>query len=328
MIDPERGLAYVDATSGEYPPAGFLFGVINVTSHSLIATLPLHVVPGPMALDRNPGDVFVAGNESVEVFRGTSDLGMIRVGHPILGMTYDGNVSEDLFFTSGDHVYAFSAQRQAMVANATVANGPEGLVLDPNNGMLYVSEYLSGEMAVFRASTLAPVATIELPSCCASQLALNPRTQTLYASTQTNLVDVIDAGDYAFERSVAAAPSTGNTTNSIVVDSDTGRVYVASSPGGSILELDSAGSLVGHYKVESQVAGLAIDTKTKELLATDYHQITVFNAAGNGNSLIVVFIGAAVVAVGAALVYLFLRHREEKERMVVQSGVGGPPPAK
>ena len=326
VVDSARGLVYVDATSGENPPIGFSFGVINVTSNEIAKILPLDEIPGSMALDEANGDVFVAGNYSIEVYDGANQsfTGIIEAGHPILYMTYDGNVSQNIFFTSGDEVYALNPQTKDIVGNATVDNGPEGLALDSENGKLYVSEYMAGEIAVFQASDLAPVGTITLPSCCATLMALNPDTQVLYAATGSNYVDMINAQTDTFSKRVQVAPSAQNSTNEIAVDSDTGIVYVASSPGGSILELDgSSGAVQRTFKVQSQVAGVAVDTKTQELFATNYHEITVYSASGTGFVLFVLVAGGAIVASAIAVTFLAVRRRNVRERIRVQSGRGG-----
>jgi len=328
VVDSTRGLAYADGTSGENPPVGFTFGVINVTSHELVKVLPLDEIPGPVALNPSNGDVYVAGNYSIAIFEQATQnfSGLIEVGHPVLYMIYDGNVSGNIFVTAGDGVYAFNPQTKAMTASATVSGGLEGMVVDPSNGLLYVSEYTTGRIAVFQASNLEPAGTIDLPTCCASWLALNPNTQTLYASTGTGYVDVINAGTNNFEKTFEVASSSQNSTNAIVVDDETGRVYVASSPGGSVLEIDgSTGTVLQTLKVQgdSEVAGLAVDTKTAELYATNYHFITVFNAAGSRGLLLALILGGGVVAVAAVFVYLFIRRRDERERFKMQSGWAG-----
>lgn len=321
VVDSARGLAYFDASSGDYPPTGFLLGVINTTNHTLLDTLPLNEIPGPMALDQATGSVYVAGNYSIEVFRGTAVIGEIETpGHQILDITLDSRVSSDIYFTSGDGVFAIDPSSSELVGNTTVANGPERLVLDSSNGMLYVSEYLSGQIAVLSTSTLKQVATISLSTCCASHMAVNSKTQKLYASTGTNMVDIVNLGTEEFEKAVQVAPSAQNSTGYIVADNESGRVYVASSPGGSILELDSGGAVVGHFEVQSQVAGLAIDTKTHELYATNYHQITVFDAARTRVFLLPLVLGGIVVLLSVIGVYLFISWKDERERMRMKSG--------
>lgn len=321
VVDTGRGVAYVDAGSGDYPPTGFLFGVINVTTHSVVKTLPLDEVPGPMSLDEATGDVYVAGNNSVEVFRGAGGTNIIGTsGHQVLRMAHDGNVSPYIFFTSGDKVFALNPQTSEVVRNVTVGNGPYGLIVDPATGTLFVSEYLAGDIAVLRASDLSAVATITLPSCCASEMALNTKTNTIYASTRTGFVDVIDARAEQFVKAVQVAPSAQNSTNAIAVDDLTGRVYVASSPGGSIIELASGGAVVGEFKVQSQVAGLAVDAKSGELYATNYHQITVFDASGARGYFKVALLGGAAIVASAVGVYFLLKRRNDAERAKTQSG--------
>ena len=322
-VDSARGLIYVDSTSGENPPVGFTFGVVNATSRSLLRAFPLHEFPGPIAFDQATGEVFVAGagNDTIEIFNATNAIGALGTsGHQILGMTYDRSVSPDIFFTSGDGVFALDPGSSELVLSATVPGGPFWPVLDPANGMLYVSEYLSGEIAVLSASTLAPVSTIKLPSCCASEMAVNPKTQALYASTGTNVVDMVNVATGEFERSITVTGSPQNSTGPIALDAVNNRVYVGSSPGGSILELDGAtGAVVGTFLVQSQVAGLAIDTDAQELYATNYHQISVFDTKGAGSSQLLVVWATAAIAVAAVAVYALWR-RGGRDRLKVQAG--------
>ncbi len=312
VADSTRGLVYVDASSGEYPPTGFSFGVVNVTDHQLVKVMGLSVLPGPMAIDEATGDVYVAGTDTIAVFDGTSQsfARNLTLGVQILDMAYDGSVSQNIYVTAGDEVLAVDSHNGAVVANATVAEGPNDMVLDPADGRLYVSEYLSAKIAVFQASTLAPAGEINLDSCCATDLALDGGTQTLYASTGTNFVDIVNAATDTFEKSVQVAPSEQNSTNSIVVDSETGRVYVASSPGGSIIELEGpGGGVVGNFRALGQVAGLAIDSVTHELYATNYHQITAFDTKGGETSLLTLSAVAVAGAVFAVSAYWIVAHR-------------------
>jgi len=329
VADSARGLVYFDATSGEYPPTGFSFGVINASTHQVVKVLPLDVNSGAMALDQENGNVFVAGNTTIAVFDEANQTfaSQIDVGKPVLSMAYDSSVSTDLFITSGPHVYAIDPQTGEVVRNATFANSVDGIALDSSNGRLYVGQYPQGGISVLEAVSLTPVGSIGLPGCCALQFALDDRTQMLYAVTGTNDVYAVNTGTDSFVKSFQVTPSDQNSTNAIAVDNMTGGVYVASSPGGSILEMDTAGDVVQHYQVQSQVAALAIDTKTQELYATNYHSIAVYDASRSRTFLVAIFIGVAVVAVGVIFVYLFIRRREERERMKVQSGWAGPPQA-
>ncbi len=316
VVDSARGLAYFDATSGDYPPTGFLFGIINTTNHEVSRVLPLDVVAGPMALDQATGDVYVAGNESIEIFNGGTQSmeRVIEVGRGIVDMAHDGSVSPDLFFTSGNQVFTLDPETGAVVASATVGSGAGGLALDPDTGRLYVAEYPTGEIFVFQASSLAPAGIIKLPSCCANRMAVNARTHILFATTFTNLVDLVDVEAGSFLRSVQAASSGQNSTGSLAVDNATGRVFVASYPGGSIIELDgTTGAIVGSAEASSQVAGMAVDAETHELYATNYHQITVFDVGRGSTVLLLLAAVLAAVAVTAVAVFFIVRRKEEGE---------------
>jgi DNA-binding beta-propeller fold protein YncE len=283
-----------------------------------------------MALDQETGDVYVAGNTTIAVFD-AADQTFVRqfdVGKPILSMAFDSSVSPDLFITSGHQVFAVNPRDGEVVGNSTFANSVDGLVLDPSNGRLYVGQYPQGGISVLEATSLESIGTIGLPGCCALQFALDDRTQMLYAATGNNYVYAVNAGTDTFVNSFQVTSSSQNSTNEIAVDNMTGRVYVASSPGGSILELNAVGDVVQHYQVQSQVAGLAVDTKTQELYATNYHEITVYDAAVGRTFLIAIIIAVAVVIAGGILVYIFMKRREGKERMEVQSGAGETPQAK
>ncbi len=330
VADSSRGLIYFDATSGLYPPTGFSFGIINATSHDVVKILPLDVNPGAMVLDQSSGDVYVAGNNSIAVFDegNQSFVHDLVLGHPILSMAFDSSVSSDLFVTSGHSLLSLDPHTGSILGNSSFSNPLDGVQIDPSNGRLFVGQYPNSEISVLNASNLVSIGNIGLPGCCALQFALDVGTQSLYAATGTNYVYLVNAATDTFEKSIQVAPSAENSTNSIVVDNETGRVYVASSLGGSITELDvSSGAVADHFQAQYQVAGLAVDTKTEELYASNYHQITVFDA---NRPRIRVFGIAIIVIVAAAavlVVYLLIRRRENRERMRVQSGwsKNGPP---
>jgi len=332
VVDSARGLVYFDAVSGENPPTGYSFGVINATTHDVIKVFPLAIDSGPMVLDQETGDVYVAGqsNMTIVVYDPASQtfVRQINIGKPVLSMAYDSSVSQDLFFTSGYQVFALNPQTGEVVGNVTLKNNVDGIVLDSSNGRLYVGQFPEGGISVLEAANLVSVGTIGLPGCCALQFALDDRTQMLYAVTDSNYLYVVNTVTNTFVKSFQVTSSDQNSTNAIAVDNVTGRVYVASSPGGSILELDTDGNVVQRYQVQSQVAGLAVDTKTQELYATNYHEITVYDAATSRAFPLAIFITVIVVIVGTFLVYLFIRRKEEKGRMEVRSDWARPPQAR
>jgi len=318
VVDSSRGLAYVDGASGIYPLTGFSFGVINTTSHTLVRVLPLNSTPGVIALDSQNGDVYVAGPDSIEVYEWRTQVfsRSIQVGHPIFSIVYDVS-SGSLLFTSGDSVFSIDATTGQLQASSAVGGDAEGMVVDSANGEVYVTSYLSGTISVLKEGTLAMVKTIGLPPpAYPNQLALNPNTQLIYATTGTNFIDVIDARTDTFVASIQVAPSSQNSTTAVAVDSVSGRVLAASSPGGSITEVDGLGGApLGNFKLSSAVYALAVDQKTGKLYATNYHQISVFDVRRGQSSFLPFELAATLgVASVAVVMLLFARHRLRGER--------------
>lgn len=318
-IDQSKGLVYFDATSGIYPPTGFSFGVINATSHSVVDAKPLDVVPGPVAFDSARNLVFVAGSGSIEVFDAATRAfaGNISLGLPILDMAFDSAASQNLYFTSGGDVFEISPADGSLIANASVGKGAGGLALDPANGRLYVADYLSDTIHVFTTS-LAPVGTISTPSCCPTQLALNPGSQMLYATTGTNYVAIINAEADTFVKTVAVAPSPQNATAELAVDDGSGRVFVSFSAGGAIAEVGPGGAVLGYLSVTSAPGGMGVDASTGELFVTNYHQVTVLDARSGlpapDYTLAALPLLGAGVAVAVLVLVLMSNARKDRKR--------------
>jgi len=324
VVDSARGLLYVDALSGLYPPIGFSLGIISTTSHQVVKVLPLNDTPGPMVVDTTTGEVYVAGSHSIEVFYGEnrSQVEEISVGNPILDMAFDPRVSHNLFFTSGNGVFALDPKTGVVVSHTTVAGEAGGVVIDPTSDRILVGDYVSPEIAIFQASTLASAGVINLPSCCAARLALDSNRHTIYATTGSNYIDVIDATAGTFLKTVTVAPSSGNSTNVLAVDNYTGRVFVSSSPGGSIIELSGqGGKILRSFAASYEVAGLAYDSRTGALYATNYHQVTVFDVGRERPPILLILtVGSLAVVLVASIFVFFWRRRGGKQR--VQPGRG------
>jgi DNA-binding beta-propeller fold protein YncE len=230
---------------------------------------------------------------------------IISIGHPILSVAYDGSVSQDIFVTAGNEVYAVSPQSGRIMGNATIGNGANGMAIDPVSGKLFVAEYPDSEIFVFVARDLTPIGIVKLPACCVEQLAFDLKTNLIFATTSTPFVDVVNAQTDTLANRLQVGGSSQNSTNLVTVENQTGRVFVSSSPGGSIVELDSSGNaVVGDFKVSSQVAGIAVDSKTHELYATNYHQVTVFDLTHLGIRFLLIVIAAVGIVVAVAVILL------------------------
>jgi DNA-binding beta-propeller fold protein YncE len=317
VVDPSRGLLYVDGTSGINPPTGFSFGVIN-TSNNSITVLPLKVTPGDMAYDPGRDNVYVAGSDSIAVYSGDARdfVGNLTIGHQIYQMVFDARVSQDLYVTSGKKVYEINPVTGTIVANATVAGGAGGLALDPNNGRLYVADYISHYLFVFQSSGLGLVGETLLPSCCPNQLALDSARDELYATTGTNYLEVIDTKNDTFRGYVEVAPLSNNSTSGIAIDEVTGRVFVSFSTGGSIAEVGPGDAQIEYLQVTSTPASIAVDASTGVLYVAYYHQVMEFDAREGiaGPDYTLGILAGAGAAVAALVLVLVLRSQAWRNR--------------
>lgn len=323
VADSSQGLIFVDATSGIYPPTGFSFGVINASTHSLVQTLPLEVMPTALALDPTRGYVYVAGSGDIEVYSAGARafVGNISIGLSITNMIVDSSGTGNLYLAAGHSVYEVSSPEPqtngyTVVANVDIGTGAGGLAVDSASHRLFVADYASSSITVLDSRTLGVVGTIELSSCCTTKLALNSNTQTLYATTGTNYVDIVNAGTDSFVRSVQVAPYSTNSTSILTIDPVSGRVFVSFSAGGSVAELGPDGVKLGYLRADTTPAGMAVDVSSGELYVSNYHQVTVFDAGSSvpGPDFAVAGLAALGAAVAAAVLILVLRSPTWKNR--------------
>jgi DNA-binding beta-propeller fold protein YncE len=314
VIDSVRGVAYVDGVSGEYPPTGYSFGIVNTSVHTLERVLGLNVTAGEMALDPATGNVYVAGEDSIEVFQESTQsfTRVMKVGVPIMYILFD-NASGELFVTAKGAVYEFDPVSGRVLRDATVGVAAEGMAIDASTGDLYVADYLSCKVAVLKATSLSLVASVDLPApCYPSQIAFDGKTGRLYVTSGANSVDVINTADNRFERSITVSADSSNSTFAIAVDERSGSVFVLGEPGTTVTQLDiSTGYVVGSFRLTSVAYEMTVDQATGELYVSVYHQVEVFEPLQNQSwaPLPVAAAAIALVVVLATLAFVLLRRR-------------------
>jgi DNA-binding beta-propeller fold protein YncE len=327
-VDGARGLVYVDGLSGIYPPTGYSFGIVNVTTRAVDRVVPLNVTAGEMAIDESSGNVYVAGSTSIEVFDGKTQAFAkeIKVGVPVFYILYDIG-SGNLFFTNGLHsVFEVDPRAGTVLGQASVGNGAEGLALDQSSGELFVADYLSGSISVLSSSALALEKTIALPSPCnPSQIALNQRTHLLYSTTGVNTIDVVDTAADTFVKTVTVAPLSTNSTSAIALDEATNSVFVLTGPGTTITQVDgSSDSVVGRLAVGSPAYELAVNQAKGELYVTVYHQISVFGELQGGARDLVGGIAIPLLlltVVGVLVVFVLFASRRRAHPIIAPSQI-------
>lgn len=324
VVDTANGLAYVDGMSGIYPPTGYSFGIVNMSSHTLEKVLPLNVTAGEMALDPARGNLYIAGSDSIEVFDTGSQafVGQIKIGLPIRYIIYDEGTG-NVFLTSGNAVYQLNPANGVTQRNASVGMAAEGIAVDPSDGELFVASYLSCSIAVLKASTLELTTTIHLPApCYPSQVALDPQRHKLYVASGTNAVDVVDTRLNSFEDSIAVSPGSSNATIAITLDARTGNVFVLTAPGTSVTQVDaSTGRVVERFQLTSGAYEMATNEATGELYVTVYHDIQVFSPSFNQPETILPLLvwAAVLLAILVAATFMLLRPRSRNPKLESQN---------
>jgi DNA-binding beta-propeller fold protein YncE len=308
-IDSRRGVAYVDAESGDYPPTGFTFGIINSASGTVEKTLGFPAVPGRIAIDEATGTVYVGSGESINVFDPkTNSFGIpLKVGQPIFDLTFD-NISGDLLLTSGNMVYKLDPSTGSITASAKAGASAEGLAIDWVRGEIYVADYLSASVSVLRESDLAPVATIALPSpSYPSELAIDRARGEVYVTTDENSILVLGLATKNVLRTIPLGAGGITASSAISLDERDGLAFVSSNPGSSIVEVDeSNGEIVSKFAVNSTVYEMAFDQATGRLFATNYHQVTIITPASpsaHSPLTVAVVVGVAICIAAVAVVY-------------------------
>ena len=317
VIDSLRGVAYIDGMAGTYPPTGYSFGIINTSSHTVERVLGLNVTSGELALDPATGNVYVAGEDSVEVFQKSTQsfTRVVDVGVPIRYILFD-NTSGNLFVTANGAVYEFDPASGEVLRNATVGVAAEGMAMDESTGDLYVADYLSCTVVVLKAASLSLVAVVHLPApCYPSQIAFDKQTGSLYVTSGLNSVDVVGTADNKFERSITVAASSSNSTFAIALDERSGNVFVLTEPGTTVTQLDgSTGQVVGRFQLASIAYEMTVDQATGELYVSVYHQVEVFQPLQNQTSVPLPVVVAPVVLLVVVLTLCFVLLRGRPRR--------------
>jgi DNA-binding beta-propeller fold protein YncE len=279
-VDGVRGLAYTDAVSGIYPPTGFSFAVVNLSSNEVVRELPFQGVPGPMAIDGATGRVYAAGSTSIFVYDPAvgNFTARIEVGKTVSGIAFD-SATRMLYAAAGSGVLMLDPASGRVVRSAAAGGSPQGIAVDARSGRVYVANYLSASVSVFSDKELAPIATVHLPAgSYPSQLAVDDATGRLYVTTDRNKVEVVDGDTGELMGRFEVGVGRANGTYLIALDTVRNRLFVATEPGYLISEFDSrSGRLLGWFRLASTAYEIVVDGVTGELLASNYHQITVIS---------------------------------------------------
>ncbi len=265
--------------------------VINETSNSVVATIPVGVYPQAIAYDSWNGHLFVANSQSgnVTVIDGASNavLGSIPVGSgptaivfsPVSGLMYVANAWSD-------NVTVIDAATGTIAAWIPVGSYPWSLTFNPENGLVYVANSYSDSLSVIDDGTNSVVASIDVSSY-PDAVTSNTASGTVYVALP-------------FEHELAVVSgSTNNVTETIdlpmfpyalAYNSADGYVYAAGSSGGygyTLAVIDGTNNSVEEQVgIGDYIAALAVNSASGCVYAVNPDTNSIATIDGDTNTVV------------------------------------------
>ena len=288
-FDPSNGYIYVTNYESDN------VSVINGSTNSVIATISVGLGPLGAAFDSANGYVYVTDftSGSVLVINGSTNsvIATIDVGSYPQGATFDPtNGYVYVTNTGSDNVSVINGSTNSVISTISVGSGPiisifdteifsTGIVFDPNNGYVYVTNVASGTVSIISTSALnmkyytVTFTESNLPSGTTWAVTLNG---TAESSTSSTISFYEPNGTYSYSVSspshYTVSPSSGyvtvNANNASVVVNYNRYAYlkVSVSPSSAIVSINgvnettNSGSLStylnqGYYYINASESG-------------------------------------------------------------------------
>ena len=163
------GVAY-DSGKGEIYLTNVDFHLVYVISdrtNTVVATIPVGIMPSGIAYDSGNGRLFVTnfGSDSVSVIS-ESDydvVATIPVGREPMGIAYDSGKGEIFVANYGsDTVTVISGSNYEVVGTVPVGHQPNALAYDSDDGYIFVANFNSNSISVISDSNNIVVASVPL----------------------------------------------------------------------------------------------------------------------------------------------------------------------
>jgi DNA-binding beta-propeller fold protein YncE len=203
--------------------------VVNDSTDRVVAWIGVGATPGPLAIDANRSELFVApyGSSNLTVIDAANDslagnVSLPGAPGPSFGMPSDlayDDAQGELFVTNPatNSVWVVNASTDALNLSLPVGDEPSSVLYDPSNGYVYVSDLASGSLSIIapNGSGSGTVTFSEATNSSAEpwSVSIHPVVETSGGSPVTFL---LTDGTYAYTvRSPAgyrADPAGGNVT--------------------------------------------------------------------------------------------------------------------
>jgi PQQ-dependent catabolism-associated beta-propeller protein len=241
-------------------------GVVSLSEHKLLRTLPSGQDPECFDLDRDGKTIFISNEETAELSQLDLASGKITrkvsVGGEPEGVTLrpDGKI---VYVTSEaeNQVAAVDVRSLEVVARIPTGARPRAIAFSAGGDTAFVTDELGSSITLIDAHRHTVVGTLELPSKGAPTrpmgVALAPDGRRLYVSTgRGSTVAVIDV---ATRQLVTMIGNVGTRPWGIAVSPDGKRLYTANGPSNDVSIIDLTTNRVARrVKLDGLPWGIAV----------------------------------------------------------------------
>jgi len=264
--------------------------VLNVTNSLPIASVPLYVSPSEVAFDPGENSLYVVDNSGNDIYRinGTSgSISGVERGGPlpvpstyVLPLAYDPR-NGDIYVVDNDRtaIDVFTSAH-VFLKSIPVGPNPTGIAYDGENGTIFVSQDLYGNVSIIDGSTNQVLSTTLKLGAFANlgAVAYDPHNNTVYvANLGADNVTAFNASTYVKLKTIPV----GSEPDSFAVDSKNHTVFVANLGSGNASVINDTTNRVVANPAISSVHLIVYDNGTDSIYNAEYaaNSVSAINAS-------------------------------------------------
>jgi len=294
----------VKITFSQNKSGGYVKYTLDLLNNTLIngnfigstSTLVPGVNPIGVAYDSSNGYLYVAehGSDIVSVINTKTNeiIKSINVGTSPWGIAYDPS-NGYLYVTNGwfgfyggewwyytNNVTVINGATNTVIANISVGEGPYGILYDPSNGYIYVTNTAQNNVSVIDGANNTLIASINV-GAYPEGLAYDPSNGCVYvANAGSNTVSVINGAN----NTVIATIAVGSYPVGLAYDPSNGYVYVTNDASNNVSVINGANNtVIANITVGSFPEQIAYDPSDGYIYVVNSgsNNISVINGANN-----------------------------------------------
>lgn len=270
--------------------------VIDVSSHRIVATVPLPANNNGIAIDQTTGTVYVLLEGGVAEINGSTnqivgelpfDFGPGGLAYdPTTHILYGSTMGKMVNLTTSGNLVGVDVRTRSVVANISLGYWADSVATNPNNHMVYAAgctnDFVCGtEVAVVNGTTKALVNIVRLNSGSYPRLAVDLNTNVVYVSGDQFVALYGNDGSVIYSVNARVCGAIDSMT--IIPSLD--QVLAISPAYEYLMVYDGAnGTLVNMYSFPQTLQYVAFNPNTAETYITLGGQLVAFhNIASYGH---------------------------------------------